>query len=80
MRNEAMAQLDVLVGSWQTTMQNAWFLEPADQEVAGSATGLRHDIRRLALEPESRGPRPEWRGWARSRYRVATTVPCPDIG
>jgi hypothetical protein len=38
MRNEAMEQLDVLVGSWQTTMRNAWFLEPADQEVAGSAT------------------------------------------
>ena len=38
MRNEAMEQLDVLVGSWQATMRNAWFLEPADQEVAGSAT------------------------------------------
>jgi hypothetical protein len=38
MRNEAMEQLDVLVGSWQTTMRNAWFLEPADHEVTGSAT------------------------------------------
>jgi hypothetical protein len=38
MRNEAMQQLDVLVGSWQTTMRNAWFLEPVDLEVAGSAT------------------------------------------
>jgi hypothetical protein len=38
MRNEAMEQLDVLVGSWETTMRNAWFLEPADQEVPGSAT------------------------------------------
>jgi hypothetical protein len=37
-RNEAMEQLDVLVGSWRTTMQNAWFLEPADREVPGSAT------------------------------------------
>jgi hypothetical protein len=37
-RNEAMEQLDVLVGSWQATMRNAWFLEPADQEVPGSAT------------------------------------------
>ncbi len=38
MRNEAMEQLDVLVGSWRTTMRNAWFLEPADQKVPGSAT------------------------------------------
>src|SRR5688572_23018222 len=38
MRSEAMRQLDVLVGSWKTTMRNAWFLEPADLEVAGSTT------------------------------------------
>ncbi|RSN61253.1 hypothetical protein DMH01_18700 [Amycolatopsis sp. WAC 04182] len=38
MRNEAMQQLDVLVGSWRTTLRNAWFLDPADQEVPGSAT------------------------------------------
>ncbi|WP_410598763.1 hypothetical protein [Amycolatopsis sp. lyj-90] len=38
MRNEAMRQLDVLVGSWRTTLCNAWFLDPADQEVPGSAT------------------------------------------
>jgi hypothetical protein len=38
-RNEAMGQLDVLVGSWRATMRNAWFLEPAGLEVAGSATG-----------------------------------------
>ena len=108
MRNEAMEQLDVLVGSWRTTMRNAWFLEPADQKVPGSATVewlgdafvvfrwtmggdvgpatsemvlvlgrsdahdaytalyhdergvcrvLRHDIRRLALDADSPGPR-----------------------
>ena len=108
MRNEAMEPLDVLVGSWQATMLNAWFLESLDQTQAGSATGewigdaflvfrwkmeddvgtatsdmvlvlgrsdandslhgalprrtrrlpgLRHDLRRVALEPESRGPR-----------------------
>jgi hypothetical protein len=38
MRNEAMQQLDVLVGSWRATLRNAWFLEPADQEVPGRAT------------------------------------------
>lgn len=38
MRNEAMEQLDVLVGSWRTTMRNAWFLAPDDQKVPGSAT------------------------------------------
>jgi hypothetical protein len=39
MRNEAMEELDVLVGSWGTTMRNAWFLEPADRQVPGTATG-----------------------------------------
>ncbi|OLZ52751.1 hypothetical protein [Amycolatopsis keratiniphila] len=38
MRNEAMERLDVLVGSWRTTLSDAWFLEPPDQEVPGSAT------------------------------------------
>ena len=38
MRSEAMQQLDVLTGSWRTTMSNAWFLDPPDQEVPGSAT------------------------------------------
>jgi hypothetical protein len=37
MRSEAMARLDTLTGTWRTTMRNAWFLEPADREVAGSA-------------------------------------------
>ena len=39
MRSEAMQQLDVLVGSWQTTMRNAWFLEPPDRDVPGTAEG-----------------------------------------
>lgn len=39
MRSEAMEQLDVLTGSWRTTLGNAWFLEPADLEVPGRATG-----------------------------------------
>lgn len=38
MRGESMERLDVLTGSWQTTMKNAWFLEPADREIPGSAT------------------------------------------
>lgn len=33
-----MQRLDVLVGSWRTTLRNAWFLEPADLEVPGTAT------------------------------------------
>ncbi|WP_410653776.1 hypothetical protein [Amycolatopsis sp. cmx-4-54] len=37
MRNVAMEQLDSLTGSWRTTLRNAWFLEPAGQEVPGSA-------------------------------------------
>lgn len=39
MRSEAMEQLDVLVGSWRSTLSNAWFLEPADLEVPGTGTG-----------------------------------------
>jgi hypothetical protein len=39
MRNKAMEQVAVLVGSWRVTMRNAWFLEPAGREVPGSATG-----------------------------------------
>lgn len=37
MRNEAMEQLGVLVGSWRTTMRNAWFLEPPELQVPGRA-------------------------------------------
>ena len=39
MRSEAMERLGVLVGPWDSTLRNAWFLEPPDQEVPGSATG-----------------------------------------
>lgn len=39
MRGEAMARLDVLAGSWRTTLRNAWFLNPPDQEIPGTATG-----------------------------------------
>ena len=38
MRSEAMDLLNVLEGSWRATMTNAWFLEPAELEVSGSAT------------------------------------------
>jgi len=38
MRSEAMDRLDVLVGSWRATLQNAWFLEPDDLKVPGQAT------------------------------------------
>jgi hypothetical protein len=39
MRNQAMEGLDVLVGSWRATLQNAWFLEPDDLKVSGRAIG-----------------------------------------
>ncbi|MDQ3790345.1 MAG: hypothetical protein M3422_24285 [Actinomycetota bacterium] len=38
MRNEAMARLDVLTGTWRTTLCGAWFLDPPDEEVPGTAT------------------------------------------
>ncbi|OLF18917.1 hypothetical protein [Actinophytocola xanthii] len=38
MRNKAVEQLNPLIGTWQATMGDAWFLEPAGQEFPGSAT------------------------------------------
>ena len=38
MRNEALAELDWLVGTWDLMMTDAWFLESPDVEVHGSAT------------------------------------------
>ena len=38
MRNEALAQLEGLVGEWKLTMTNAWFLESLDIKGEGSAT------------------------------------------
>ena len=37
MRSEAMERLDVLIGEWRTTLKDAWFLEPPDQHVPGTA-------------------------------------------
>jgi hypothetical protein len=39
MRNEAMERLSVLVGSWRTTMRNAWF------DARDAYTALYHDER-----------------------------------
>lgn len=39
MRSAAMQSLDALAGSWQVTLSDAWFLEPAGVEVRGSAVG-----------------------------------------
>jgi hypothetical protein len=38
MRNAALQQLEGLVGDWQLSMANAWFLETPEIEDAGSAT------------------------------------------
>lgn len=38
MKNEALAKLDGLVGSWQLTITDAWFLESPDVRVHGQAT------------------------------------------
>jgi hypothetical protein len=36
-KNEALQELDVLVGDWKLTMTNSWFLESLDIEIHGSA-------------------------------------------
>lgn len=58
MRNEALTELDGVIGQWALTMTDAWFLESRDVEVRGEATiewlgdvakGLRHHIRPQAI-------------------------------
>ena len=39
MKNEALAKLEWLVGTWDLTMTDAWFLESPDIIVKGTATG-----------------------------------------
>lgn len=36
MRNTGLARFDVLVGDWETTMSDAWFLEPPGATVSGT--------------------------------------------
>lgn len=38
MKNEAIAALEPLIGEWEYTMYNAWFLESMDTEVKGLTT------------------------------------------
>ena len=38
MRNAELDKLDALVGDWQTTISDAWFLEPPGVELPGTAT------------------------------------------
>ena len=38
MKNEALEQLEVLVGEWKLSMSDAWFLDTPEIEDAGSAT------------------------------------------
>lgn len=43
MRNEPLARLEPLVGSWDLTLSNAWFLDSDDQPARGWATFERLD-------------------------------------
>lgn len=38
MKNQALAKLELLIGEWDYTMYNAWFLESMDTKVYGHAT------------------------------------------
>jgi len=38
MRNKALAALEPLIGDWEYTMYNCWFLESMDATVKGTAT------------------------------------------
>jgi hypothetical protein len=36
--NEALQQLEPLVGDWEVTLTHAWFLDSLDTEIRGTAT------------------------------------------
>jgi hypothetical protein len=38
MKNKALAALEPLIGEWESTMYNAWFLESMDTKVNGFTT------------------------------------------
>jgi hypothetical protein len=56
MRNEAVADLDVLIGDWDLTISGMWFLESLDIEQHGQATfewlGDAFVVMRATLENE----------------------------
>jgi hypothetical protein len=56
MRNKELEKLDGLVGRWNVTLSDAWFLEPKGTTVKGSATvewlGEAFLVMRLDLEGE----------------------------
>lgn len=58
MRNPALEALDVLVGSWEITLTNAWFLESLDVEQHGRAEvrWLGDAFIELVAEMEAGGP------------------------
>jgi hypothetical protein len=43
MKNKALAALEPLIGEWEYTMYNCWFLENMDTQVKGSTTAERLD-------------------------------------
>ena len=79
MRDEAMERLDVLVGSWRTTMRNAWFLEPADRRCqarrrsSGSATRSWSSAGRWGATSER--PRVRWSWSSAAATRATPTQP-----
>ncbi len=63
MKNEGLARLEGLVGEWDLTLTNSWFLDSMDTRVAGEATFEWLDEAFLV-----------WRWWAGDRAEPAVMV------
>ena len=59
MRNEGMERLETLVGEWDLTLSDAWFLEPPGKQLHGRASITWLDDAFLVLRSELDG-KPLW--------------------
>jgi hypothetical protein len=74
-RNEAIAALEPLVGTWKLTLTNAWFLDSLDIKVEGKATIEWLDDAFLVLRSEFPDEGQDWtwvfgRSDANEQYNV----------
>lgn len=58
MKNKALAALEPLIGEWEYTMYNCWFLESMDTEVKGFTTAERIDDAFIVLRSSDADKKP----------------------
>ncbi len=59
MKNKALAALEPLIGEWEYTMYNSWFLESMDTKIKGRATIERLDNSFVVLRNTAADKKPE---------------------